>query len=61
MLVASGKENDLRDTMTIRMPAGMLKEIHSLAKANNRNMNGQVVEEMRKAIKRFKIKKEGEE
>lgn len=58
---ASEKENELRETMTIRMPAGMLKEIHALAKANNRNLNGQVVEEMSKAIKRFKTKKEGEE
>lgn len=60
-MVALEKENELRETMTIRMPAGMLKEIHALAKANNRNLNGQVVEEMSKAIKRFKTKKEGEE
>lgn len=42
------------DTMTIRLPDGMRDELHILSKANNRSMNGQVVEELRKAIKRSK-------
>jgi predicted DNA-binding protein len=58
---ASEKENELRETMTIRMPVGMRDELHKLAKANNRTLNGQVIEELSKAIKRFKTKKEGED
>lgn len=50
-----------REAMTIRMPAGMRGDLHKLAKANNRTLNGQVIEELSKAIKRFKTKKEGEE
>lgn len=42
------------ETMTIRLPEGMRDDLHSLSKANNRSMNGQVVEELRKAIKRSK-------
>lgn len=40
------------ETITIRLPGGMLNGIHDLSKANNRSMNGQVVEELRKAIDR---------
>jgi hypothetical protein len=43
------------------MPVGMRDDLHKLAKANNRTLNGQVIEELGKAIKRFKTKKEGEE
>lgn len=58
MLVAPGKENDLREAMTIRMPPGMRDDLHKLAKASNRTLNSQVVEELSKAIKKFKAKKE---
>lgn len=60
-MVALEKENELRETMTIRMPVGMRDDLHKLAKANNRNLNGQVIEELSKAIKRFKTKKEEQE
>lgn len=40
------------ETITIRLPKGMREALHVLSKAQNRSLNGQVVEELRKALHR---------
>lgn len=42
------------EVVTLRLPAGMRENLMDIARANKTSMNGQVVEELRKAIKRSK-------
>lgn len=45
------------ETITIRLPEGMREKLRLLSQANNRSMNGQVVEVLQKAIDNHPIPK----
>ena len=40
------------ETISIRLPDGMRKQLHELSDANNNSINREVVEMIRRAIKR---------
>lgn len=40
----------MQETITIRLPDGMREKLRLLSEANNRSMNGQVIEVLQKAI-----------
>lgn len=46
------------DTITIRLPDGMRPDLHLVAESNNNSVNREVVELIRKAIKRYHSKAE---